>query len=210
MQPIGACARAPGAVKPSAFGVDPASRPAAEVCPCDARAAHGSPSLPDAHSSSQDVQASDEAVVGPLLSSTGPTRPSVCMNRRPAVHRCRISRSAATLPRCVPRAAPSRVGSVRDRRVSAGALGSPAWGANQARVARGRRELPAAAPTPLLRCSPLKLVKEPIALAHAASHRSSGRAQACVNPSARRLKIQLPRMALRCPGLWLGSRAYTG
>ena len=146
----------------------------------------------------------------PCCSTAGSTRPSVCMNRRPAVHRCRTARSAATLPRCVPRAVPSRVVSVRDRRVSAGALGSPAWGANQARVARGRRELPAAAPTPLLRCSPLQLVKEPITFAHAASHRSSGRAQARVNPSAYRLEIQPPRMALRCTGLWLGSRANSG
>ena len=69
----------------------------------------------------------------------------------------------------------------RNRDASAGFLDSPARGTYQARVARGRRELLAAAPTPLLRCSPLEFVEEPIVLVHTASHGSPGRARACVN-----------------------------
>ena len=69
---------------------------------------------------------------------------------------------------------PSRSESVRNRGASAGFLDSLARGTYQACVARGRHELLAAAPTPLLRRSPLELAEEPIALAHAASYRSSG------------------------------------
>lgn len=54
------------------------------------------------------------------------------------------------------------------RGTSAGAPGSSARGANQARVARGRREFLAATRTPLLRRPPLEPFKERIALAHAA------------------------------------------
>ena len=60
-----------------------------------------------------------------------------------------------------------------DRDASAGFLDSPARGTYQVRVACGRRELLAAATTPLPRRSPLELVEEPIVLAHAASHGSA-------------------------------------
>ena len=60
-------------VEVSACGLVPALRPTAEVCPCDARAEHGSPVLPDAQSSSETF----ERVIGkpwsPRCSRCGPT-----------------------------------------------------------------------------------------------------------------------------------------
>ena len=57
---------------------------------------------------------------------------------------------------------------------SAGFLDSPTQGTCQACVARGRRELLAAAPTPLLRQSPLESFNTRIVLAHAAPYRTPG------------------------------------
>ena len=103
------------------------------------------------------------------------TRPSGRSTRRlPPVRRCRPPRVAATIPWC------ARVGRYRDQEfvrnwsASAGFLDSPAQGTYQACVARGRRELLAAAPTPLLRQSPLECVKERIAFAHTAPYRPRG------------------------------------
>ena len=104
--------------------------------------------------------------------------------RQPGVRRCRTLRATASLTWWAPHPGPSRSGAVRNRDASAGFLDSPARGTYQARVARGRRELLAAATTPLPRRSPLELVEEPIVLVHAASHGPPARARACANPPA--------------------------
>ena len=104
--------------------------------------------------------------------------------RQSGVHRCHTSRATEPLLWRAPHAAPSRSESVRNPSASAVFLDSPARGTYQARVARGRCELLAAAPTPLIRRSPLEPVEEPIVLAHAASYASPGRARACVNSPA--------------------------
>ena len=125
------------------------------------------------------------------------TRPSGRSTRRlPPVRGCRPPRVAATIPWC------ARVGRFRDQEfvrnwsASAGLLDSPAQGTYQACVAHGRRELLAAAPTPLLRQSPLESFKERLALAHAAPYRPPGQG-ASVRASAgttrfRRCATSLP------------------
>ena len=69
----------------------------------------------------------------------------------------------------------SRAGEVlRERGTSASVLQFQARRTNRARVARGRRELAAATPTPLLRHTPFQPVKVPVVLAHVASRQSPG------------------------------------
>ena len=101
---------------------------------------------------------------------------------------------------CPSRARPSRElsrsESVRNWSASASFLDSSAQWTYQACVACGRRELLAAAPTPLLRQSPLESFKERIALAHAAPYRAPGQG-ASVSASAgttrsRRCAASLP------------------
>ena len=90
-------------------------------------------------------------------------------------------------PLVCPSRALSRSESVRNWSASAGFLDSPAQGTYQACVARGRRELLAAAPTPLLRQSPLESFKERIALAHAAPYCPPGQgASACASAGTTR------------------------
>ena len=92
-------------------------------------------------------------------------------------------------PLVCPSRALSRSESVRNWSASAGFLDSPAQGTYQACVARGRRELLAAAPTLLLRQSPLESFEERIALAHAAPYRPTGRgASVCASAGTTRCR----------------------
>ena len=134
------------------------------------------------------------------------------MNRRPAARGWRTPREAAALSRCAPRPAPPRPQSVQNRRASAGILDAAAKGTCQACVARGRRELLAPAPTPLLRRSPLELVKEPIALAHAAPYRPPARCTSvCASAETTRSRQQaasLPSDLAQAFSVIVGSHLY--
>ena len=99
-------------------------------------------------------------------------------------------------PLVCPSRALSRSESVRNWSASAGFLDPSAQWTYQACVACGRRELLAAAPTPLLRQSPLESFKERIALAHAAPYRTPGQgASVCAfagTTRSRRCAASLP------------------
>ena len=92
-------------------------------------------------------------------------------------------------PLVCPSRALSRSESVRNWSASDSFLDSPAQGTYQACVACGRRELLAAAPTPLLRQSPVESFEERIALAHAAPYRPPGQgASVCASAGTTRCR----------------------
>ena len=126
--------------------------------------------------------------------------------RRPGVRRCRSS--PATAPPALVRSASGAVeigGRPQLGRISRFSRFSGTGDISGSCGPRAR-ELLTAAPTPLLRCSPLEFVEEPIVLAHTASHGSPGRTRACVNSPVSSIARDA-KGAQWCPG---GHRPVSG